>query len=131
MHVGDSIVRSFERRVRDEAVAFTEVRFVAGDFGRCHERAEAREGLEEHLLFHHRVQVADEQLCSHTCAATQASCAFRTSCSSSIRAGFVDSDWFAPEADLVHDLDSVVGVFLGTEFDEAIALMCLRYAIFR
>jgi hypothetical protein len=129
VHVRDRIVRGVEGRVRDEAVAFAEVRLVAGDLGRRHQRAEAREGLEQHFLFHHGVQVADEQLCSHACAASQAARALGSS-AASVGAGLVDSDRLAPEADLVHDLDGIVGVFLGSELDEAVALVGLRDTVF-
>ena len=128
VHVGDRIVRSVEGRVRDEAVALAEVRLVTGDFGRRDQRAETREGLEQHFLFHHGVQVADEQLCSHACAASQPARALGSSITS-VGAGLVDSDRLAPEADLVHDLDGVVGVFLGCELDETVALVGLRDAV--
>jgi hypothetical protein len=128
VHVRDRVVRGVEGSVRDETIALAEVRFVAGDLGRRHQRAEAREGLEEHFLFHERVQVADEQLCSHARAASQSTRALGSS-TTSVGAGLVDSNRFTPEADLVHDLDGIVGVFLGCELDEAVALVGLRDSV--
>lgn len=42
----------------------------------------------------------------------------------------VDSNWLAVKAHLVHDPRSVLGVLLAIEFDEAIALVCLRHSVF-
>jgi hypothetical protein len=129
VHIRDRVVRGVKGRVRDEAVAFAEIGLVAGDFGRRDQRAEARKGLEQHFLLHHGVQVADEQLCSHAGAASQPARALGASVAS-VGAGLVHSDWFSPDADLVHDLDGIVGVLLGAELDEAVALVGLCDAVF-
>lgn len=129
VHVLDRIVGGFERGVGDESIALADVGVVARDLGRSDQRAEAREGLEEHLLLHHGVQVSNEQLSSNSCATAQ-SRSFSSS-STLVCARLVDANRLAPEANLIHDLDGVVGIFLGRKLDEAIALVSLGDAVFR
>ena len=62
VHVGYGIIGGFEVGVGDKAVAFGEGSFVAGDFWRGEERAEARECVVEGFFVNHGVEVADEEL---------------------------------------------------------------------
>jgi hypothetical protein len=62
VHVGDGVVGGFEVGVGDEAVAFGERGFVAGDLGGRDEGAKAGEGVVEGFFVDERVQVADEEL---------------------------------------------------------------------
>lgn len=62
VHVCDGVVGGLEVGVGDEAVAFGEAGFVAGDLGRRDQGAEAGEGFVEGLFVDEGVEVADEEL---------------------------------------------------------------------
>lgn len=77
-----------------------------------------RERIVQRLLIRARVEVSDEQVCSNIKLLL-------------VVARFVDTDRLSKQLNLVHDLASVVRVFLGQEFAEPEALVLHRDAVFR
>ena len=81
--------------------------------GGCDDDAKGGEGVVEQLLVDLGVEVADEEVGAHVHGLA-------------VALGLVDAQRLAVELDHVHDLDGVLGVLLGGELDEAIALVQVR-----
>jgi hypothetical protein len=62
VHVCNGVVGSFEVGVGDEAVAFGEAGFIAGDFGGGDEGAKTGEGVVKGLFVDEGVEVSYEEL---------------------------------------------------------------------
>ena len=84
-----------------------------GYLGGCDDDAKGGEGVVEQLLVDLGVEVADEEVGTHVHGLA-------------VALGLVDAQRLAVELDHVHDLDGVLGVLLGGELDEAIALVQVR-----
>lgn len=82
------------------------------------QRAKANKSLKQNLLIHHGVQVADKQLGADIQRLLL------------VCARLVDADGLPPQAHLVHDLCSILGILLALELDEAVALVGLGDAVF-
>lgn len=78
--------------------------------GGLNERSKRHKRIIQHPLIDVGVQVSNKQVCANVELLA-------------VRRGLVDANRFAKELDLVHDFAGVLGVFLGEELAEAVALV--------
>lgn len=125
VHMLNRLITALEIGETDKAVALAEIRIIPRDLGHGEQLSEAGKRLVQNLFIRHVVQIPDEQLRPHTSPAHPS-----FTLDAFIGRGFVDADGFAPQTDLVHYFAGIVGVLFAAEFDEAVALVGLRHAVF-
>ena len=117
VHGSDSGVTGLERVEADEAIALGDVVLVAHNVWLAKDLAELGKRVVKNLLVDLGIEVVDEQLGANVDRLLL------------VGAGLVYADGLAPDSDAVEDLGGILGGGGGIKLDEAVALVCLRYAI--
>ena len=111
VHALDRVIGRLETIVRHEAKALGVARVrIKHDLGRLGDAPKRREGVVQVLLVHLGGQVADKEVGPHVHGPA-------------VLRGLVHPQGFPIHPNHVHDLDRVVRVLLGAEFDKAKALV--------
>lgn len=119
VHGGNSGITSLERVEADEAIALGDIVLVADNVWLAKDLAKLGKRIVKDLLVNLGIEVVDEQLSANV------------DCLLLVGAGLVYADGLAPNSDAVEDLGGILRRGGGIKLDEAVALMCLRYAILR